>query len=119
VISLAQLLRRTEISFEHLSLFDPELDGIEESIAEEVETRIKYEGYISRQERDVEKLKKMENIRLPEEIDYGSVYGLSREVREKLSEVRPLSLGQASRISGITPAALMAIQVHLKKRAST
>jgi len=119
VISLAQLLRRTEISFENLSLFDPALDGIEESIAEEVETRIKYEGYIIRQERDVEKLKKMENIRLPEEIDYGSVYGLSREVREKLSEVRPLSLGQASRISGITPAALMAIQVHLKKRAST
>lgn len=119
VLSLAQLLRRPEIFFEHLSLFDPALDGIEESIAEEVETRIKYEGYISRQERDVEKLKKMENIRLPEEIDYGSVYGLSREVREKLSEVRPLSLGQASRISGITPAALMAIQVHLKKRAST
>jgi len=119
VISLAQLLRRTEISFENLSLFDPALDGIEESISEEVETRIKYEGYIIRQERDVEKLKKMENIRLPEEIDYGSVYGLSREVREKLSEVRPLSLGQASRISGITPAALMAIQVHLKKRAST
>jgi len=118
-ISLAQLLRRTEISFENLSLFDPALDGIEESISEEVETRIKYEGYIIRQERDVEKLKKMENIRLPEEIDYGSVYGLSREVREKLSEVRPLSLGQASRISGITPAALMAIQVHLKKRAST
>ncbi len=119
VISLAQLLRRPEIFFEHLSLFDPALDGIEESIAEEVETRIKYEGYISRQERDVEKLKKMENIRLPEEIDYGSVYGLSREAREKLGEVRPLSLGQASRISGITPAALMAIQVHLKKRASS
>jgi tRNA uridine 5-carboxymethylaminomethyl modification enzyme len=119
VISLAQLLRRPEIFFEHLSLFDPALDGIEESIAEEVETRIKYEGYISRQERQVEKLKKMENVRLPEEIDYGSVYGLSREVREKLGEVRPLSLGQASRISGITPAALMAIQVHLKKRASS
>jgi tRNA uridine 5-carboxymethylaminomethyl modification enzyme len=119
VLSLAQLLRRPEIFFEHLSLFDPALDGIEESIAEEVETRIKYEGYISRQERDVEKLKKMENVRLPEEIDYGSVYGLSMEAREKLGEVRPLSLGQASRISGITPAALMAIQVHLKKRAST
>jgi tRNA uridine 5-carboxymethylaminomethyl modification enzyme len=118
VISLAQLLRRNEIFLEHLSLFDPTLDGIDESIAEEVETRIKYEGYINRQEKQVKQLKKMENIRLPEEIDYGSVYGLSREAREKLSEVRPLSLGQASRISGITPAALMAIQVHLKKRAS-
>jgi tRNA uridine 5-carboxymethylaminomethyl modification enzyme len=119
VISLAQLLRRNEIFLEHLSLFDPALDCIEESIAEEVETRIKYEGYINRQERQVEKLKKMENTRLPVEIDYESVYGLSREVREKLNEVRPLSLGQASRISGITPAALMAIQVHLKRRAST
>jgi tRNA uridine 5-carboxymethylaminomethyl modification enzyme len=118
VISLAQLLRRNEIFLEHLSLFDPTLDGIDESIAEEVETRIKYEGYINRQEKQVKQLKKMENIRLPEEIDYGSVYGLSREAREKLSEVRPVSLGQASRISGITPAALMAIQVHLKKRAS-
>jgi tRNA uridine 5-carboxymethylaminomethyl modification enzyme len=119
VISLAQLLRRNEIFLEHLSLFDPALDGIEASIAEEVETRVKYEGYISRQERQVEKLKKMEHTRLPDEIDYGSVYGLSREVREKLSEVRPLSLGQASRISGITPAALMAIQVHLKRHVTT
>jgi tRNA uridine 5-carboxymethylaminomethyl modification enzyme len=117
-ISLAQLLRRNEVFFEHLSLFDQALDGTEESIAEEVETRIKYEGYISRQERQVDKLKKMETIRLPEEMDYHSIYGLSREVREKLSRVRPLSLGQASRISGITPAALMAIQVHLKKHAS-
>jgi tRNA uridine 5-carboxymethylaminomethyl modification enzyme len=57
----------------------------------------------------------MEHVKLPEEIDYRTVYGLSKEVEEKLSRVRPISLGQASRISGITPAALMAIQVHLKK----
>jgi tRNA uridine 5-carboxymethylaminomethyl modification enzyme len=88
---------------------------VEERIAEEVETRIKYEGYIHRQERQVEKLKRMEHVKLPEEIDYRTVYGLSKEVKEKLSRVRPISLGQASRISGITPAALMAIQVHLKK----
>jgi tRNA uridine 5-carboxymethylaminomethyl modification enzyme len=115
ITSLAQLLKRNEIFFEHLRLFDPGLDKVEESIAEEVETRIKYEGYIHRQERQVEKLKRMENVRLPEAIDYEGVYGLSREVKEKLSMVRPISLGQASRISGITPAALMAIQVHLKK----
>ena len=83
-------------------------------MAEEVETRIKYEGYIDRQERHVEKLKKMENMKLPDDLDYGLVYGLTKEVKEKLTKVRPLSLGQASRISGITPAALMAIQVHLK-----
>ncbi len=113
--SLAQLLRRNEILFEDLSMFDPTLGGVEEAIAEEVKTRIKYEGYIKRQEQQVEKLKRMENATLPEGIDYQAIYGLSTEVREKLGKVRPLSLGQASRISGITPAALMAIQVHLKK----
>ncbi|MGD9032786.1 MAG: tRNA uridine-5-carboxymethylaminomethyl(34) synthesis enzyme MnmG [Desulfobacteraceae bacterium] len=117
ITPLDQLLRRNEIFFEHLREFDPGLDAVEERIAEEVETRIKYEGYILRQERQVEKLKRMEHVKLPEEIDYKTVYGLSKEVKEKLSRVRPISLGQASRISGITPAALMAIQVHLKKHA--
>jgi tRNA uridine 5-carboxymethylaminomethyl modification enzyme len=115
ITSLAQILRRNEIFFEHLSLFDPELGDMDQSVAEEVETRTKYEGYISRQEKQVEKLRRMENATLPEDLNYEAVYGLSREVREKLSKVRPLSLGQASRISGVTPAALMAIQVHLKK----
>ena len=113
--SLAQLLKRSEILIEHLPLFDPELTGIDEGIAQEVETRIKYEGYIKRQEKQVEKLKRMEDVRLPDTIDYETVYGLSREVSEKLSQVKPISLGQASRISGITPAAIMAIQIHLKK----
>jgi len=115
ITSLAQLLRRTEILFEHLFRFAPELQEIDESVFEEVETRIKYEGYIAHQQKQVEKLKKMENVRLSEDVDYASVYGLTREAREKLSKVRPVSLGQASRISGITPAALMAIQVHLKR----
>ena len=115
ITSLAQLLRRNEILFEHLRVFDPGLDGIDARIAEEVETRIKYEGYIERQNREVKKLKRMEDVRFPDEIDYETVYGLSTEVREKLSRVRPVSLGQASRISGMTPAALMAIQVHLKR----
>jgi tRNA uridine 5-carboxymethylaminomethyl modification enzyme len=115
ITSLAQLLRRTEILFEHLFPFSPELQQIDESVFEEVETRIKYEGYIAHQQKQVEKLKKMENVRLSEDVDYASVYGLTREAREKLSKVRPVSLGQASRISGITPAALMAIQVHLKR----
>ena len=116
ITSLSQLLRRNEIFFDHLARFDPELAGTDPIVAEEIETRIKYEGYISRQEKHVEKLKRMENARLPEHVDYNAIYGLSREVREKLNQVRPLSLGQASRISGVTPAALMAIQVHLKKK---
>jgi tRNA uridine 5-carboxymethylaminomethyl modification enzyme len=113
--SLEKLLRRNDVSFEHLHLFDPTLAQTEEQVAAEVETRIKYEGYITRQERQVEKLKAMEEVRLPEGLDYGSVHGLSTEVKEKLGRVMPLSLGQASRISGVTPAALMAIQIHLKQ----
>jgi tRNA uridine 5-carboxymethylaminomethyl modification enzyme len=116
--SLEQLLKRSEIFFNHLRLFDPELSNTDEQVAAEVETRIKYKGYIDRQERQVEKLKRMEDTRLPEDIDYQAIHGFSTEVREKLSKVRPISLGQASRISGITPAALMAIQVHLKKMGS-
>ena len=115
ITSLAQLLRRYEILFEHLALFSPELDEVDETVFEEAETRIKYEGYIIHQQKQVEKLKKMENVRLSEELDYASVYGLTKEAMEKLTKVRPASLGQASRISGITPAALMAIQIHLKK----
>jgi tRNA uridine 5-carboxymethylaminomethyl modification enzyme len=113
--SLAHLLKRSEIFFEHLGLFDPDLAGVEEQIAAEVETRIKYQGYIDRQERQVAKLDGMEEIRLPGALDYNEIYGLSTEVKEKLSRVRPRSLGQASRISGVTPAALMAVQVHLRK----
>ena len=113
--SLAQLLKRSEIFFEDLISFDPDLSNIGEQVAMEVETRIKYEGYISRQERQVEKMKRMELTRLPEHVDYLTVHGLSNEVREKLGRVRPVSLGQASRISGVTPAAIMALQVHLKR----
>jgi tRNA uridine 5-carboxymethylaminomethyl modification enzyme len=115
VVSLEQLLKRNEIIFDSLHLFDPELKDVDEQVALEVETRIKYEGYIQRQERQVEKLKKMEALTLPQDMNYQMVHGLTREVKEKLSKVRPVSLGQASRISGVTPAALMAIQVFLKR----
>lgn len=114
-VTLRHLLKRNEVTFEHLRFFDPGLEDVEIQAAEEVETRVKYEGYILRQERQVERLKHMEAVRIPDSVDYGEVHGLSNEVREKLSKVRPVCLGQASRISGVTPAALMAIQVHLKK----
>jgi len=116
VTSLEQLLRRNDVFFEDLSRFDPELSHTHEQVAMEVETRIKYEGYIDRQERQVQKLKRMDKVQLPEDIDYQAVHGLSTEVREKLTRVRPISLGQATRISGVTPAAIMALQVHLKAR---
>ena len=119
VISLARLLRRSEIRFENLLTFAEGLSDFEDIVKEEVETRIKYEGYIKRQEEHVEKLKKMEDTLLPETLDYKKVYGLTSEVREKLGRVRPMSLGQASRIAGVTPAALMALQVHFKKHSLT
>ncbi len=113
--TLSQILKRSEIFFEHLVLLCPELSEIKEPVALEAETRIKYEGYIDRQERQVEKFKKMENVKLPKHLDYREVQGLTTEVREKLNKIQPVSLGQATRIAGIPPAAIMAIQVHLKK----
>ena len=114
--SLEQLLKRSEIFFEHLHEFDPELANENEVVAMEVETQIKYDGYIRRQQKQVEKMKHLESKKIPEEVDYKTVHGLSNEVMEKLGKIRPLSLGQAARISGITPAAITAIQIHLKQR---
>jgi len=114
--SLAQVLRRSEIGIRDLRIFEEEIGEMEEIVSEEVETRIKYEGYIERQEKEVERTRRLENLRLPSEIDYSKVHGLTTEVREKLKRIMPLTLGQASRISGVTPAAIMALQVYLKGR---
>ncbi|MBN1277233.1 MAG: tRNA uridine-5-carboxymethylaminomethyl(34) synthesis enzyme MnmG [Deltaproteobacteria bacterium] len=113
--SMSQLLKRSEIFFDDLRSLDQGLVDIDPRVSLEIETRIKYEGYIERQEREVEKLSRMEDLGLPEGIDYRAIHGLTTEVREKLSKVRPVNLGQASRISGITPAAIMALQIHLKR----
>jgi len=115
VMPLAHLLRRSDVSFQTLCVLDPELAATDPRVAEEVEVRMKYEGYILRQERQVEQLEKMDEVSIPDSVDYASVHGLTNEVREKLTRVRPLSLGQASRISGVTPAAIMALQVHIKR----
>jgi tRNA uridine 5-carboxymethylaminomethyl modification enzyme len=87
-------------------------------VENQAEVHIKYEGYVNRQLEIVERFKKMENVRLPEEIDYSQISGISREVCEKLTRIRPRSLGQASRISGITPAALTLLSFYVKKRKS-
>ncbi len=121
--SLADILRRPEIQIDHLAHLP--LDKEEERrLAElclspfkhEVQLRIKFHGYIKRQHEQVERFKKMEAVTLPEGIDFTKMSGLSREVIEKLTTVRPRSLGQASRISGITPAAISILQVHLRKK---
>lgn len=115
-ITFAQLLRRPEISFSDLNCLDTELEQVPSALALQVEVEIKYQGYVQRQLEGVNRFQKMEQVRLPEDLDYSVISGLSREVREKLIRVRPRSLGQASRISGITPAALSLLAVHLKKR---
>lgn len=114
--SLGQLLRRPEVSFSHLLSFAPQLADVPPTVALQGEVEIKYSGYVQRQLEGVKRFRKMERIRLPEDIDYSAIKGLSLEVREKLTRVRPRSLGQASRISGITPAAISLLSVYLKKR---
>lgn len=114
-IPLVELLRRPEISYRDLVPFDQACTLAEPEVGEEVEIQIKYAGYIQRQEEQVEKLLKLEGIRLPVDMDFARIPGLTAEVREKLNKVKPLSLGQASRISGVTPAAVSILMVYLKK----
>ncbi|MEK7781931.1 MAG: tRNA uridine-5-carboxymethylaminomethyl(34) synthesis enzyme MnmG [Verrucomicrobiota bacterium] len=110
--TLAQLLRRPEVNYEKLPGRD---DSLSEEIREAVQTEIKYEGYINRQIADVEKFKSLESKTIPELFDYTSVIGLSAEARQKLTKIRPLSLGQASRISGVSPSDIGLLVVWLKR----
>ena len=114
--SLAQLLRRPEISFSDLVLFAPEFAGVSASLGLQAEVEIKYSGYVQRQMEGVKRFRKIEAVRLPADLDYMAIAGLSHEVREKLTLIRPCTLGQAARISGITPAAISLLSVYLKKQ---
>ena len=116
-ISLLQLLRRPEISYSDIAkLPNIAVEGIDPKVAEQVEIQVKYSGYIQRQEEEVDRNRRHEESALPADIDYQQVRGLSSEVIEKLSKHRPVNLGQASRIQGITPAAISLLRVHLKKQ---
>jgi tRNA uridine 5-carboxymethylaminomethyl modification enzyme len=88
---------------------------VAENYRQDIKLQIKYEGYIRRQQEQVERFRKFESINLPDDFDFAAIPGLSAEVIEKLTKIRPLNLGQASRISGITPAAISILQVQLKK----
>lgn len=114
-IPLAALLRQPEIRITQLVPFLSEIAGQDEAVLDEVETQIRYEGYIERQEDLVLRSRGMESVALPLDLDFAAVAGLTREAVEKLGRIRPLTLGQAGRISGITPAALSCLEVHLKK----
>ncbi len=114
-VSLKELLRRPEICYCDIGSFGdaPLLPGGE--AADEVEAQVKYEGYIRREQTRVESMKKLEGVRIPDDFDYFRLEGLSSEAVEKLTEMKPASLGQASRISGVTPSAISILMVHLKK----
>ncbi len=114
--SLQEILKRPEIHFKTLFGFDRGLEAIPESIREQVEIQVKYEGYIKRQMEQIERFRRMEDVSFPEEFDFSSVIGLTTEVMEKLKKIKPHSLGQASRISGVTPAAISILMVNLKKQ---
>lgn len=119
--TLAELLRRPELSLGQVTTMPVDQDSeqlrrlADSPLSEDIQLRVKYSGYIERQNEQVARFRKLESLSLPADLDYASLAGLSTEVVEKLSTVRPLSLGQASRISGITPAAVSILQVHLKK----
>jgi len=112
---LIALLRRPEIHYEDLRQFDPEMPDLPAEVTEQVEISVKYEGYIQRQMQDVEELRRMENRPLPEGIDYNAIQGLRLEAREKLTAIRPLNIGQAGRISGVSPADVAALMIYLEK----
>ena len=111
--TLAELIKRPELSYEVLDSIDPTRKSLPDDVIEQVNINIKYEGYIVRQLRQVEQHKKMENKRIPEKLDYNCISGLRIEARQKLLRYRPISIGQASRISGVTPADISVLMVYL------
>ena len=113
---LSELLKRTEITYDLLGTIDKERPQLGEQVKEEVEVQVKYEGYIKLQEAQVEKFKKMEKKLLPEDLDYETVQGISLEARQKLNKHKPHSIGQASRISGVSPADISVLLVYLQSR---
>lgn len=116
-ISLAELLKRPEVTYSHLMNIDETLGSfVSKEVMEEIEIEIKYEGYISRQREEVRRMQKMERMRIPSGLDYAKIPGLSTEVKEKLTKFKPLTLGQAARISGINPTAISLLWVYLQKK---
>ena len=111
---LMDLLRRPELSYDALAAFDPGRPALPAVIREQVEIRVKYDGYIKRQLRDIEQFRRMEGRELPNNLDYDAVPSLRTEARQKLSRIRPVNVGQAGRISGVSPADLTALLIYLE-----
>lgn len=112
---LLDILKRPQVTFREIAPFVPDLNGLAGDITAKLEYEVKYAGFVERQKREVEKFRHLENIRIPERFHYRNIPGLSREVVQKLEHFRPVTLGQANRISGVTPAAISILMVVLKK----
>jgi tRNA uridine 5-carboxymethylaminomethyl modification enzyme len=115
---LAELLRRTELKYEDLKQIDKKREELPKDVKEEVEIEIKYKGYIKLQQQQVEKFKKLERKLLPQEINYEEIKGLRLEARQKLNKIKPNSVGQASRISGVSPADISVLLIYLEQQKS-
>ena len=113
-IKLSELIRRPELNYQCLAPIDPKRKSLPYDVAEQVNINIKYEGYIKRQQRQVEQFKKLEDKRIPEDIDYDEVHSLRIEAKQKLKEMKPSSIGQASRIAGVSPADVSVLLVYLQ-----
>ena len=114
--SLADLLKRPELHYEHITEIAPPTDRLPSTVKEQVEIQIKYDGYIQRQQRQIHQFKKLENFRIPDTFDYANVQGLKTEAREKLAKIRPTSIGQASRLPGVSPADISILTVILHQQ---
>jgi tRNA uridine 5-carboxymethylaminomethyl modification enzyme len=114
-ISLAQLLKRPEVTYENLATLDEYRPPVSRYARRQAEIQIKYEGYIDKQNRRIEQFKKLENKRIPSDVDYEQLRGLRLEAAQKLNDLRPKSVGQASRISGVSPADINVLLIHLTR----
>ena len=112
---LADLLRRPNVTYDMIAPFDPERPALPEAVRQEVEIQIKYAGYLARQEKQVAEFRKEEARLLPPDMDYASIHGLRLEARQKLSQIRPMSIGQAGRISGVSPADVAVLLIWLEQ----
>ena len=111
---MAELIRRPELNYEIISVIDPDRPELPDDVCEQVNINVKYEGYITRQLKQVKQFKKLERKKIPKEIDYTLINSLRKEAVQKLSDIRPESIGQAARISGVSPADISVLLVYLE-----
>lgn len=113
-VHISELLKRPEITYASLKEVDDDFPDLEGFVANQIEITVKYEGYIKRQTEQAHQAHKLDNKMIPEDIDYAGIHGLRLEARQKLADMKPVSVGQASRISGVSPADIAVLLVYLK-----